>query len=752
MKKAIFLCIIIAVSSLMQLYGQKTNNELKGDKYYSIYSFGKAIKNYSKNESLSIDGQRKLAKSYQNIANYIKAEEEYAKLITYQELLAEDFYNYALVLKMNKKYEEANKWMDKFKKAKPNDLRAKNYIAKKSEFHTLLKDEGRYEIKNLDINTEQQDFGAAYYKDKIVFASSREGTKAIRRNYNWNQKAFLNLFIANVSSGQLCEPERLKELNNKLHEGLASFSNDGTFMAFTRNNYDGKSKDGIVKLQLFFSTMIDGKWSKIEAFELNDAEYSVGHPCLTKDGRTMYFASDMPGGCGGVDIYCIEKDASGNWGTAKNLKTINTEGNEMFPFYEENNQVLFFASDGHLGLGGLDLFFTEKKGENFGKIINMGFPANSNYDDFALIVDEDLKNGYLSSNREGGKGDDDIYAFEILKPFKSGKTITGVAKDKLGNKLEGAIVKLYDESGNEVAEVLTGKDGAYSFAVEEDKKYKLNGAKEKYFPQEVMANTSIEEDIIANITLEKDPGISLYCLVMDKNSIIPIEGVKIKIINNQTGETESIITPISGDFRIPLVGVKLNDKVSYYLVLEKEGYLTKTVTYERTLDKEGGYNVHEEEDMSLVKLEKGQDLAKLIDIKPIYFDLSKWNIRSDAAIELDKIVKVMNEQPTMEIELGSHTDCRGSDASNMSLSDKRAKASAEYIKSRITNPERITGKGYGEVKPIIATAKTNEKFPFIPEGQELTESFINQFKSTSRKKFDDAHQLNRRTEFIIVKP
>jgi len=306
-----------------------------------------------------------------------------------------------------------------------------------------------------------------------------------------------------------------------------------------------------------------------------------------------------------------------------------------------------------------------------------------------------------------------------------------VAKDKSGNILSGAVVILTDDTGKEAGKATTAADGSYSFTVEADKKFKLDGSKEKYFDGINTASTAVPEDVvIADVVLEKDPGLSLYALVTDKATKQALSGVKIKLVNNITGKDETIITPATGDFRKPLNDVKLNDRISYNLVIEKDGYLSKTVTYNKQLDKEGQYNVHQELDLTLDKIDVGADLAKLIDIKPIYFDLGKYNIRKDAAVELEKIVKVMNENPNMVVELGSHTDCRGTAASNFKLSDNRAKSSAEYIKKKISNPDRIYGKGYGESKLKNGCAC---------EGT---------VKSTCT---EAEHQENRRTEFIIIK-
>jgi outer membrane protein OmpA-like peptidoglycan-associated protein len=202
-----------------------------------------------------------------------------------------------------------------------------------------------------------------------------------------------------------------------MHDGPASFSNNGTVMAFTRNNYDEKRKDRVVELQICFSDYKDGKWSKPVPFFLNSRLYSIGQPCLSEDGNTMYFTSDMPGGFGGADIYRINKNEQGEWGKPENLgDKINTEADEMFPFYEEKSKVLFFSSNGRFGLGGLDIFSCAVIDSTFGPVSNIGFPLNTQYNDYAAIANPGINKGYFSSDRIGGSGGDDIYSFEFKQP------------------------------------------------------------------------------------------------------------------------------------------------------------------------------------------------------------------------------------------------------------------------------------------------------------------------------------------------
>ncbi|MCW3104778.1 MAG: hypothetical protein JWO09_3218 [Bacteroidetes bacterium] len=643
--KKLYIPLILFVAMGLNLSAQeKSRREKKGDKYTFSYSYTKAIDSYSHARKLTPEGQRRLAESYHKMNQDVESEATYSKLITAGEgVIPEDHYNYAMVLKINGKQDESNRSMDKFSAAKPADLRAKSYERNKGNFSDMHTDEGKYQVVTQKLNTGAEDFGTSYYKDKIVFTSSRAPVKMVRKNYNWNDKPFLNMYVSEVKEGQLQSPEIFdKSLNAKMHDGPASFSKDGTFMAFSRNTQHDKTKDKIVELQVYFRTYKDDKWSEPEAFTFNSPEYSVAHPSLSADGKTMYFTSDMPGGYGGTDLYRTQRDANGIWSKPENLgDKINTEGDELFPFFEGTNETLFFASNGHFGLGGLDIFISQADGKSFGTVYNAGAPLNSPADDFSVIADDKLNKGYFSSNRSSGSGDDDIYSVEFLKSVNAGKKIKGFAKGKDGAVLPNTFIALLDDKGKVLDTLTTKADGAFSFSADSDKNFKLTGKKENYSDGDSLTNT-----------FGKEPIVKADVILRTKDQAI-------------------------------------------------------------------------EEKVAVV----GNDLAKIIEFQPIYFDLDKSNIRQDAATELNKIVKLMNKYPKMVIELKAYTDCRESKEYNQLLSDRRAKASSEYISSRISNPGRISGKGYGKTKLVNNCSCDGEVVSTCSE---------------------EEHQKNRRTEFIIV--
>lgn len=736
----IFCAGILATSSLVA----QTAKQKRADKYYEAFAYVKAASLYedlAKGKTVNDQITKRLADSYNHSGNYTKAEEWYAKLYTENKADAEETYSYAQVLKANGKEAEAEKVLEKFNSLKSGDSRAIEFNKKKADIVKLKTEKPYFTVANIQGNSAEADFSPTFWNDQVLFVSGRQASISNIAIHTWNDKPFLNLFVAKPDANKnFTEIKKFEgKVNTKYHEGPSCFTKDGNTIYFTRNNYFKgkykKSKTGVNMLELYKAVKKDGKWVT-DKLNVDNDEYSVGHPTLSSDEKTLYFVSDMPGGLGGTDIWKSSINTDGTLGTPVNVGApINTEGNEMFPFMSSEN-VLYFSSNGHLGFGELDVFAAQpSKDGSYSKVMNLGVQVNTGKDDFGFVLDKESKFGYLSSNRDGGAGDDDIYAVTAARPLKVNYFIKGTAFEKGTNTpLANSKIDIKDVSGNVIKTITTDETGAYEFEVEPQLEYSIAGTKEKYFDGENKFNTNElgeKTELVKDVYLEKDPGLSLFALITDGKSKEALEGVKVTMLDAFTNQPfADFTTPATGDFRKPLTANKVGDKIAYTIKLEKQGYLTKTVTYTKVIDKAGELKIHEALDLTMDKLEIGGDLAKMIDIKPIYFDLGKYNIRKDAAIELDKIVKVMNEYPTMDVELGSHTDCRSSMASNMKLSDNRAKASAEYIRKKITNPERIHGKGYGETKLLNGCAC---------EG------------AVKSKCTEAEHQANRRTEFIILK-
>lgn len=730
--------VIIACVLSLSLLGQSGKLK-KADNYFERLSYAYAAELYEELIGSEVDSpelKSKLAYSYLKMDNYTESANYYSQMITSSEAKPEDYYNYSYVLKQTGNYAESDKWMSTYSNQVTADLRGQLFLENTAYKSKIEKNQPFFSLENLSLNTSFADFGGYYNssQDQVYFLTARKKMAFVKKEWSWDAKRFLDVYKASVNQDQkLGDLECVSKVNTKFHEGPLTFSPDGSTVYYTRNNIASgkKRRDGqrIQNLKIYIAKVDEkGKWVDEVEFPYNSTNYSIGHPAITHDGKTMYLVSDMPGGFGGADIYKVQIHEDGTFGEMVNLgKEINTEGQEMFPFID-NEGRLFFSTDGHPGLGGLDVFVALPDGDKTGKIHNLGLPVNSQYDDFAFSMSDDFKKGFLSSNREGGKGGDDIYVVQLIRPFVFSITIKGTAKDKKGEKVPFATIELKDDAGNIIGSVTADENGAYSFEADYEKNYVLEGTKEDYFDGNNRASTYTDEQVvIADVVLEKDPGLSLYAIITDKKTGQPLEGVQINLVDNMTGKSKNITSPVTGDFREALFGKKLNDRGSYNLVLQKEGYFSKTVTYNTLFDEPGQYDIHALLDLSMDPEVK--DLSEMIQINPINFDLNKYNIRPDAATELDKIVEVMNKYPNMVIELGSHTDCRASKAYNMKLSDRRAKASAEYIKKRITDPERIYGKGYGESR------------------------LLNDCECEGSVKSDcteEEHEKNRRTEFKVI--
>ena len=728
--KLVVLVALLSGCAIAQTFSLKNGNKLYDELNYTqaIPYYSKAIKkDSSNNEALG-----KLAECYR-LTNNVKAQRAcYAKLVKAGVANSAQKYYYGQSLMESDRPTDAKQFMEQY----TADARGTTFTKAINNMKVYYKNEDAYKLETVSFNSPENDFSPAFTPDgKIVFTSSRKKTQWISRKHGWTNENYYYLYTTEKNKEGIFEKPDLfsKTLQTKYNDGPICYSGDGTTVYFTRNNLKGNkaetSSDGTIKLKIFQAKLTkDGKgFQNVTEVNFNNKEFNFAHPAVSPDGKKMYFSSDMSGGQGGMDLYVSVFDGI-KWGKPTNLgDKINTAGNDVFPFITKDD-ILYFSSNGLDGLGGLDIYEVKFKYGIPGKIYNLGAPINSSNDDFGIIYTKDMKSGYLSSNRNTADLDDNIYYFKVLRPVKRGMVLNVVTKDKATNEiLPNTTIKFCDQ------EIQTDEKGEAHFDLEESTDCQLLALRDKYFDAKDQVSTkevSPETDEInKELLLEKDPGFSLFALVTDAKSKEPLSDVKLKIIDEK-GAVVDYTTTATGDYKTPIADKKLGDKLNYKLELSKQGYISKIVEFVKILDKPGEVKVHEALDLSLGKMELGTDIGKLININPIYFDVNKFNIRPDAAIELDKIVKAMNEYPEMVIELGSHTDCRAPKAYNMSLSDKRAKSSAAYVVSKGVSKDRIYGKGYGESKLINGCAC---------EGKVI---------STCS---DLEHQANRRTEFIIVK-
>jgi outer membrane protein OmpA-like peptidoglycan-associated protein len=646
MRNKITLLLLVFISSINIILSQNSQ-EAKADKEYNKFAYVEAIKTYERIFAKGYKSQemlQKLGDSYYFKADFNNAEKWYTELFGIaKDIEPEYYYRYAQTLKAIKNYTKADEMLVKFNEISGDDLRAKLAVSQKDYLERIKKNSGRFTIQNAgDVNSKYSDYGSAFYKNKIIFASARDTLKSKGGKDLWTGEGYTNLYVADMGTeGELMLPERFGgKLNLKLNESTPVFTKDLKTVYFTRNNFlngkKGKDSKKSILLKLYKATLKDDKWIDVTELSFNSNNYSVAHPTLSADDKTLYFASDMPGTLGQSDLFKVAINDDGSYGTPINLgNTINTEGRETFPMITPSGE-LYFASDGHPGLGGLDVFMAKVESDgSFKEVENVGEPLNSSYDDFGFLIDEKSGVGYVTSNREGGRGGDDLYNFKEIKKVECLQTLSGIVTDKeSGKPIADAKVILSDANLNMLTETTTDKEGKFDFGkVNCNSRYYIKTIKEEY-------------------------------LIIEKSIVIPKE----------SGES--------------------------FMKFELEKAI-KAVTI-------------------------GDDLFKAFDIKEIYFDLNKSFIRPDAEIELAKILDVLEQNPTMEMEIRAHTDSRQTARYNQILSDKRAKSTMDWLVSKGIDKKRLKAKGFGESELVNKCA----------DGVQCTE---------------EEHQANRRSEFLIVK-
>nr|WP_294775512.1 OmpA family protein [uncultured Flavobacterium sp.] len=620
--------IYITFSLMLTLtasFGQNSATA-KADKLFESYQYVAAIEEYQKlAESKGANEYiyTQLAESYYNVFDSENASKWYAKATAKGKADAETYYRYAQTLKVLGKYAEANKQMDVFAKMMPKDERAKEHLANPNYIPSLATNSKLFDIAETNIKSNgQSDFGALLSNDNtLYFASTRNSSN---KTDKWNNQPYLDIYQSTRDDkGIFSEPIPVRELNTPFHDGPVTLSADGNTMFFARDGHsegqyekNKKSNTKIGQQGIYKATKVGGKWTNVEALPFNSTSYSVTNPSLSKDGKTLYFASNMPGGLGESDIWKVSVEANG-YGKPQNLgANVNTADKENFPFIAEDN-TLYFASLGRQGLGGFDVYKTNLNGTE--QAVNLGKPVNSEKDDFSFSFNKNANMGYFSSNRNG---DDAIFS---AAPICKAEAIVLVTNAKTKAPLANASVAILDLKGNVIATEKSNAEGKVSYPIECNLGYGLQAAAQNF-----------------------------------ETATSAVKAVK-------AGETQVEIALVPSTVIITDTEVILN---------------------------------------------------------PIYFEYDKSNITAQGAVELDKLVKVMQDNPSMVIFVKSHTDSKGSLNYNMNLSERRAQSTVQYLISKGITQGRISGKGFGstEQKVKCGTNCTQEQ---------------------------DAQ--NRRSEFLIVK-
>ncbi len=506
MKKIYILFLFIAFNT--SFVNAQNNKTKKADDLYARLAYTEAAQAYHKLLKKG-DGDRyvfeQLGNCYYFINDTKNSETYYKRVVKAKEPKSETVYNYAQSLKANGKYGDYNTWMKKYAEMQPEDSRAIEFMKNPNYIPAMLEKKQKFTLTNLeDINTKYSEFGGFTIGNEFYFTSARN-TK--RKKYGWDEQPFLDIYSASVTGGAVKGATLVGgDISSKYHEGNAAITADGKRMYFDSNDYlkgkYEKSEEGINQINLYYAELIDGQWKGVKSAPFNTSEFSTGHPALSPDGKTLYFASDMPGGTGMSDIYKVSINDDGTFGTPELLdNTINTEGKEVFPFVDSNG-TLFFSSDGHLGLGGLDVFYAEADGGGFSKIRSMGAGINSPKDDFAVKYDSAKEEGYISSNRDGGAGSDDIYSFKQLAPLCDVEVTVAVLNEYTDQPLTGARVDVLDSQDNVLSSKTTDSNGNVAFIIECEKEHQILAFMENFESNGITLTTQKEEKLNATIKLK----------------------------------------------------------------------------------------------------------------------------------------------------------------------------------------------------------------------------------------------------------
>lgn len=507
MKPKNYLLIVASCILSLSIYAQQ-GLQKRADSLFNKFAFVDASEAYKKLVEKNYNvayATRQLGDCYAYMRNPEKAVEYYKSAVAQENVPIEYYYKYAQALRGTKNYKTSRVWLKKFEEA--GGVIDKNKITKDPDFITaVFNAKHQYSLKDVNFNSELSDFGAFEQDGQVYFTSSADKGVSTKHLYAWNEQPFLDVYVTEKNADTIIHHlSKLKgDVNSVYHDGPVVITKDGKTMYFSRNNFNdkklGKDKYGISNLKTYKASLVGGEWTNIKELPFNSDDYSVGHPSLNNDETKLYFASDMPGGFGGSDIYYVDIEKNGNYGKPQNAgDIINTKRNELFPFINTEN-ILFFSSDGHFGLGLLDIFATvyDENG-TLSDVVNLGVPVNSNKDDFSFFMNDDGLTGYIASNRDGGKGDDDIYAYNRIPRLK----IEGTVIDSVGNTpVQNAIVTLLDSDGNKIAFVETDQNGEYQINIDRDTDYVVTANKEGYPEYTTSVTTKGLDNTIKSITVD----------------------------------------------------------------------------------------------------------------------------------------------------------------------------------------------------------------------------------------------------------
>lgn len=763
MVKSIIIKIGVFVTIYVACIGVSFAQLNKANKYFEQENYSDAIVYYQKVLKKNSDDKvanQNIAYAYRKLKDYPNAEMYFAKAIELNPTESTNFLYYGQTLKNNNKVSEAKAQFEKFVEKNPKSFIGKLMIQSCGDISEWESEEKEFAVEIVqNINSKNSDFCPLVYKNGLVFVSERGLDLVNENNNSFSNKPYLSIFYAEESKDYEKAKKFSTQLNSLYHDGPVSISVDQIY--FTRVNKKELGKSYVNRLKIYSATLDGKKWKNIVPFEYNNKDYSVGHPWISEDGTKLFFASDMAGGQGGMDIYVCHKNGE-SWGKPQNLgDKVNTLENEVFPYYRKG--LLYFSSDGHSGYGGLDVFSTSEEG-NWKEVVNLKSPLNSSKDDFGIYYKDD-ETGYFSSDREGGVGSDDIYSFKwhSLTPKTE---VSGLLEyEKLG--VAGANINLLDEEDNIIKTVVTDEFGRFKFdKLDLDENYLLAiESEDDSFLNKVklfLTNSKGKKVILANkvgkgkfkfqalpysyydeleLLVEEDESlftISVFGQVYEKLPGDYSGGMEVWVVDDAGNIIGKAKADKDGKFRFDklspdeeyLFMLSEDDENLNVIIIDENGNVLEST--KRLIDAKYKYIRLDSDKNVITLINEVDEVIKIAEnenfvISKILYEYRSADISEAAAKELDKLVLILKKNKDVGVELSSHTDSKGTDSYNLDLSQKRASNAADYMKSKGIEENRVIGKGYGETQPVAP----NE----LPNGKDNP----------------DGRAKNRRTEFKVIK-